>query len=75
MTISVSRPARGLLIGAASALVLLTAVNRPASAAKSLDCLNQSTAVCQVVEHCSGGFEQNGSCKWTLTVNRYYWKY
>jgi hypothetical protein len=75
MTITVSHPSRGLIFGAAAALILLTAVNRPARAAKATECLNQSSAVCQVVERCSGGFEQNGSCKWIYTVNRYYWKY
>jgi hypothetical protein len=67
--------ARAAGAGLLSTLILLALVSKPAAAAKTTDCMNQSTAVCQIVERCSGGFETNGTCKWIYTVNRYYWKY
>ena len=71
----VPSPSRALGLGAMATLVLLGVLNRPARAEKSTDCQNNTTALCQQVETCSGGFEPNGSCKYLYIVTRYYWKY
>jgi hypothetical protein len=72
---------RPLLSGAATAAGLLIALgllaltSTPSQAAMEEDCRNQTTSLCRTVERCSGGFEQNGTCRWIYTVQRYYWKY
>lgn len=67
-----------LAIGCAGALLLLTLVSRSGSAEKqpAEDCLNAKDSVCRMVESCTPkGFEANGTCAWTYTVSRSYWKY
>lgn len=75
MLTAIPGPVRAIALGAAATSILVAAVSRPAGAEKALECYNQSTAVCQTIERCSGGFEWNGTCKWILTVTRSYWKY
>jgi hypothetical protein len=75
MSTAIPRPARAVALGLVATLVLLAVGSRPARAAKSTDCLNVTSALCQTVERCSAGFEANGSCKWIYTISRYYWRY
>jgi hypothetical protein len=72
---SLLRPTRVIALGVIGTLVLLGAVSRPGQAEKAVDCLNQTSSLCQTVERCSGGFEANGSCPWIYTISRYYWRY
>lgn len=61
-------------LGAVATLILLALFSRSARAEKAdPECLNRNASLCQQIEKCSGGFEPNGTCKWILTVTRYYW--
>jgi hypothetical protein len=77
--LTLARPnTTALAVGCAGALLLLTLVSRSGAAEKQPadDCLNHKDAVCRMVESCTPkGFETNGTCAWTYTVSRSYWKY
>ncbi len=74
MSAAIQATLKGAGTGLVFTLGLLILVNRPVKAEKAPQCLNQNTSVCEMVERCSGGFESNGTCKWTYTVTRYYWR-
>lgn len=74
MLITIPGPLRATALGVLATSLLVVAGSRPVRAEKALECYNQATALCQIIERCSGGFEADGGCKWIYTVNRTYWK-
>lgn len=77
MTIRLPLAVRLFGLSTLATLLLLGTVQRTASAEKANpeECYNNTQALCQKIETCSGGFEANGTCKWIYTVTRYYWKF
>jgi hypothetical protein len=69
----------GLTAGILGALVLLTLTSHPAAAKKAdpdPDTCGQGLgSLCRNVETCTPkGFEDNGTCKWTYTSTKTYWR-